>query len=94
MSAPAPSTVIESIGVVGAGAWGTALAAAAAGVGARLVAPPLELCGDNGVMVAWAGAERLALGLVDSLDAPVRARWPLDASAAPRLGSGRLGAKA
>jgi len=88
-----PSLVVAG-GVAANTAIRTALAAAAEGVGARLVAPPLELCGDNGVMVAWAGAERLALGLVDSLDAPVRARWPLDASAAPRLGSGRLGAKA
>jgi N6-L-threonylcarbamoyladenine synthase len=45
-------------------------------------------------MVAWAGAERLALGLVDGLDAPARARWPLDDVAAPVLGSGRHGAKA
>jgi N6-L-threonylcarbamoyladenine synthase len=29
-------------------------------------------------MIAWAGAERLALGLVDDLSAPARARWPLD----------------
>lgn len=45
---------------------------------ARLVAPPLELCGDNAAMVAWAGAERLALGLADTNEAPARARWPLD----------------
>jgi N6-L-threonylcarbamoyladenine synthase len=34
-------------------------------------------------MVAWAGLERLALGLVDPLDVPARARWPLDPTAAP-----------
>jgi N6-L-threonylcarbamoyladenine synthase len=45
--------------------------------GFRLVAPPARLCADNGVMIAWAGAERLALGLTDSLAAPARARWPL-----------------
>jgi N6-L-threonylcarbamoyladenine synthase len=43
----------------------------------RLVVPPVRLCSDNGVMIAWAGAERLALGLTDRLDAPARARWPL-----------------
>ena len=29
-------------------------------------------------MIAWAGLERLRLGLVDGLDAPVHPRWPLD----------------
>lgn len=46
--------------------------------GVRLVAPPLRLCGDNAAMVAWAGAERLAAGLTDGMDAPARARWPLE----------------
>ena len=55
----------------------TALAAEAAVHDFRLVAPPARLCADNGVMIAWAGAERLALGLSDPLDAPARARWPL-----------------
>ena len=42
-----------------------------------LVVPPSELCTDNGAMIAWAGAERLALGLTDTLDVAPRARWPL-----------------
>jgi N6-L-threonylcarbamoyladenine synthase len=54
----------------------------------RLVAPPLHLCGDNAVMIAWAGQERLALGLTDPLDTPARARWPLDPSAEPAIGAG------
>ncbi len=41
-------------------------------------APPLKLCTDNGVMVAWAGMERLKLGLIDDTDFPVHPRWPLD----------------
>jgi N6-L-threonylcarbamoyladenine synthase len=45
--------------------------------GTVLVAPPAELCTDNGAMIAWAGAERLALGLTDGLDVAPRARWPL-----------------
>ncbi len=51
--------------------------------GWRLVAPPLELCGDNAVMIAWAGAERLARGMTDELDVSARARWPLDPQAEP-----------
>ena len=44
----------------------------------RLVAPPGHLCVDNGAMIAWAAAERLARGWHDPLDVPARARWPLD----------------
>ena len=46
-------------------------------VGTDLVAPPPALCTDNGAMIAWVGAERLALGLTDPLDVAARARWPL-----------------
>ena len=49
--------------------------------GLRFVAPPPALCTDNGAMIAWAGIERLQLGLIDGLDAPLRPRWPLDAGA-------------
>jgi N6-L-threonylcarbamoyladenine synthase len=45
--------------------------------GFRLVAPPVRLCTDNAVMVAWAGLERLRLGLTDGLDIAPRPRWPL-----------------
>ncbi len=41
-----------------------------------LVAPP-ALCTDNAVMIAWAGMERLKLGVRDGLDTQPRARWPL-----------------
>ncbi len=51
--------------------------------GLRLAAPPQHLCTDNGAMVAWAGAERLRLGLTDSLDTAPTPRWPLDPTAPP-----------
>lgn len=49
--------------------------------GLKLVLPPRHLCTDNGAMIAWAGIEKLKLGLTDSLDLAARARWPLDPDA-------------
>ena len=62
--------------------------------GFKLNVPPFHLCTDNAAMIAWAGAERLALGLTDNIDFAARPRWPLDNVSAPVYGSGRLGAKA
>jgi len=59
-----------------------ALRRAAADNGFTLVAPPLRLCTDNAVMVAWAGLERLRLGLTDPLDHAPRPRCPLEALSA------------
>ena len=70
----------------------------AAEAGYTFLAPPLRYCTDNAAMIALAGAERLALGLSDGLDAPARPRWPLDEAAAREqplnLKAGRKGAKA
>lgn len=46
--------------------------------GLTFSAPPIHLCTDNGVMIAWAGMERHLLGLHDSFDFKARPRWPLD----------------
>jgi N6-L-threonylcarbamoyladenine synthase len=73
----APQLVVAG-GVAANQAIGAALRQTAAASGALLVIPPPALCTDNGAMVAWAGAERLALGSVDSLGVAARARWPLD----------------
>jgi N6-L-threonylcarbamoyladenine synthase len=56
--------------------------------GWAFVAPPLALCTDNAAMVAWAGLERLRLGLTDPLDFRPRPRWPLDPDAPKRPGAG------
>ena len=43
-----------------------------------LIFPPPKLCTDNGVMAAWAGMEKLFLGISDAIEnvEPI-ARWPL-----------------
>jgi len=72
-----PQLVVAG-GVAANRAIAAALDAVVAETGARLVVPPIALCTDNGAMVAWAGAERLALGADDRLDVAAKPRWPLD----------------
>jgi N6-L-threonylcarbamoyladenine synthase len=70
-------TLVVAGGVAANGKLRAALAGAAARRGFALVAPPPKLCGDNAVMVAWAGIERLRLGLADPVGHAPRPRWPL-----------------
>jgi len=65
-----------------------ALTGLAAEQGLPFVAPPLWLCTDNAAMIAWAGGLRFEAGLIDALDAPARARWPLDPEAETARGAG------
>ncbi|KAL4426695.1 hypothetical protein ABPG77_004751 [Micractinium sp. CCAP 211/92] len=79
------------------------LSAVAADAGLRLVCPPPRLCTDNGVMVAWAGVERLQLGLVEPPPpssepgegewVDLRPRWPLTDKKDPRSYSAPRSAK-
>ncbi|GJD81069.1 tRNA N6-adenosine threonylcarbamoyltransferase [Methylobacterium gregans] len=71
-----PTALVAAGGVSANGAIRRALASLAGEAGLAFVAPPLQLCGDNGAMIAWAGLERLRLGLTDDLTVPARARWP------------------
>ena len=77
----APSALVAAGGVAANQAIRGALQEVATRAQTRLIIPPPELCTDNGAMIAWAGAERLALGMIDTMDAAPRARWLLDENA-------------
>ena len=73
-----PRALVAAGGVAANQAIRGALQDVAAKAQTTLIVPPPALCTDNGAMIAWAGAERLALGMLDQLDAAPRARWRLD----------------
>ncbi len=81
---PRARRLVVAGGVAANSALRAALQDLAAAAGCILSAPPPALCTDNGAMVAWAGIERLRLGLTDPLDFAPRPRWPLgEVRAAP-----------
>jgi N6-L-threonylcarbamoyladenine synthase len=81
-----PTALVAAGGVAANQAIRKVLHRLAFEAGTVLVAPPMELCTDNGAMIAWAGCERLALGLTDTLDVVARARWPLEEVTGTRPG--------
>ena len=85
---PGATALVVAGGVAANGAVRAGLTALAASHDLPFVAPPLWLCTDNAAMIAWAGALRFEAKLVDDLDAPARARWPLDPNADKARGAG------
>ena len=59
----------------------------------RFSAPPLDLCTDNGLMIAYAGAQIYLSGKEDNLDLSPRPRWPIDMDNQKSLGYGKRGRK-
>jgi N6-L-threonylcarbamoyladenine synthase len=82
----APTALVAAGGVAANQAIRGALQEVATKAGTQLIMPPPALCTDNGAMIAWAGAERLALGMVDNMEAAPRARWLLDGNATAPAG--------
>lgn len=85
---PNGDTLVVSGGVAANTAIRSTLSDIADSQSIQFIAPPHNLCTDNAAMIAWAGIERLKLGLTDQLDFAPRPRWPLDpeAPAAPFAG--------
>lgn len=79
-----PTTLVVAGGVAANQPIRRGLTRLATEAGLPMVAPPLDLCGDNGAMIAWAGLERLRLGMLDDMSALARPRWPLD-ELAPKI---------
>ena len=85
---PETRTLVVAGGVAANGYLRRRLQDLCAGRGITFTAPPPALCTDNAAMIAWAGVERLRLGLTDGLDFSPRPRWPLDPDAPPAVGAG------
>jgi N6-L-threonylcarbamoyladenine synthase len=75
---PGARALVVAGGVAANQAVRGALEKVAGGAGIPLIAPPIRLCTDNAVMIAWAGLLRLQAGAADALDHAPRPRWPLD----------------
>ncbi|HXQ67805.1 MAG TPA: tRNA (adenosine(37)-N6)-threonylcarbamoyltransferase complex transferase subunit TsaD [Alphaproteobacteria bacterium] len=85
---PRGRTLVAAGGVAANETLRKRLEATAGAAGFAFFAPPQKLCTDNGAMIAWAGIERLRLGLTDALDFAPRPRWPLDPNAPKAIGAG------
>lgn len=44
----------------------------------RLLYPPISLCTDNAVMIAWTAFESLRIGRFDTFDSPLRPKWSIE----------------
>ncbi|MBE9605245.1 tRNA (adenosine(37)-N6)-threonylcarbamoyltransferase complex transferase subunit TsaD [Acetobacteraceae bacterium H6797] len=75
---PGATALVVAGGVAANQGVRAALTRVAASRRVPLIAPPIRLCTDNAVMIAWAGLERLRAGLTDEVGHAPRPRWPLE----------------
>ena len=72
-----PQTLVVAGGVAKNSAVRSAMETLAQRHNITFAAPPMNLCTDNGAMIAWAGLENYKLGRVVTEPVAPRPRWPL-----------------
>ena len=72
-----PRTLVVAGGVAKNSAVRSAMEKLATKHNVTFAAPPMNLCTDNGAMIAWAGIENYRLGRVVTTPIAPRPRWPL-----------------
>ena len=72
-----PKTMVVAGGVAKNSAIRNAMEELAKKSGMQFAAPPMNLCTDNGAMIAWAGSENYKIGKVVHEPVAPRPRWPL-----------------
>lgn len=73
----APKTLVVAGGVAKNSAIRASMEKLAAEKNMQFAAPPMNLCTDNGAMIAWAGLENYRLGKIVKEPVAPRPRWPL-----------------
>ena len=73
----APKTMVVAGGVAKNSAIRAAMEELAKQSNMLFAAPPMNLCTDNGAMIAWAGLENYRIGNVVTEPVAPRPRWPL-----------------
>lgn len=72
-----PKTLVVAGGVAKNSAIRGAMENLANKFNMQFAAPPMNLCTDNGAMIAWAGIENYRIGNIVSKPIAPRPRWPL-----------------
>ena len=77
VTAAQPKTLVVAGGVAKNSAIRSAMESLATKFNMTFAAPPMNLCTDNGAMIAWAGLENWRVGKIVTEPVAPRPRWPL-----------------